>query len=229
MSNFSPKQQGSGRGSRAIQSILSRPLKQDLEALSEIPPTHQMTEIHSRLQPQVSEDAPQKGEIQTMAMIASFVKAGATLRWGPQGWEIRQGEIPVQSDTIDQICRLEYIQGDANVNALDADRQPNELVKHLLSSEYAEKLDDVSRHALRATQNRAYFEYLDGLAELYQEHSRLYGGAINYCSLAREKFHFWRQFVWLYLAGILHLFGVLESFRMRLAQRSLDAISLLIG
>ena len=163
-----------------------------------------------------------------MAMIASFIKAGAKLRWGDQGWEIRQGEIPVQSDNIDKLCRLEYIQGHANLNAKDADQQPNELVKHLSSSEYAEKLDDVSRHALLATQNRAYFEYLDGLAELYQEHSRLYGGEINYCSLVREKFHFWRHFVWLYLAGILHLFGVVENFRMRLARRSLDAIGLLI-
>jgi len=213
----------------SIQSPLGQPLKQRPEAFREDLHKHHMTKTPRRLQTPALEDAHEKGDIQTLAMIASFIEAGATLRWGYHGWEILQGENHVRSEIIDQLCRLEYIQADGNFRAKNVGQQTNELVNHLLSDQYEGKLDDVSRYAFHATQNRAYFEYLDGLMGIYQEHSRLHAGEIAYRSLVGEKFHFWRHFSWLYMAGILHLFGIVENSRLRLARRSLDAITLMIA
>jgi len=188
-----------------------------------------MTKIYLRLQALALENAQQKGEIQTLAVIASFIKAGATLRWGYHGWEIRQGEILVPTEFVEQLHRLGSVWLEPNPGNYDEDAEPSELVKDLLSSQHVQRLDETSRHRFQAVQNRAYFEYLDSLVELYRQHSPSPGEEVTYVLLARERFQFWYHFAWLYLAGTLHLFGTLEHFRVRVAQRSLDAISPLIG
>jgi hypothetical protein len=105
----------------------------------------------------------------------------------------------------------------------------DEIVENLLSNDSVRKLaDDISRRAFRADQNRAYFEYLGGLLELYQEHSVL-RGAVSYQAVLQEKIRFTYLFAWLYFAGILHRIGVSEALRMRIALDSLHAIAALIG
>jgi hypothetical protein len=86
----------------------------------------------------------------------------------------------------------------------------------------------MSRRAFRANQNRAYFEYLNGLLQLYQEHSVL-RGAVSYSAVLDEKIRFTYHFAWLYFAGILHWIGISEAFRMRIAQDSIQAIASLVG
>jgi hypothetical protein len=57
----------------------------------------------------------------------------------------------------------------------------------------------------------------------------LHEGAISYPALVRQKVRFAYHFARLYLAGILHLFGMTETLRMRMAQCSIDAIGSLTG
>ena len=54
-------------------------------------------------------------------------------------------------------------------------------------------------------------------------------GAISYPALVQEKIRFAYHFAWLYVAGILHFFGITEQFRTRTAQCSLEVIGSLHG
>jgi hypothetical protein len=177
--------------------------------------------IYLTQQMAVFKSAQQKSTLRAAAVIASFLKSGAALQWGPQGWEIQEaGMLP--SETVEQLNELGFITRESDFER--DDELPGEFVHDLLSNQGIEALDKISRRAFRANQNRAYFEYLDELFELYQEHSTLREGVISYPALVREKIRFAYHFAWLYLAGILHLFGITEEIRMRIAQCSLDAI-----
>ena len=102
-------------------------------------------------------------------------------------------------------------------------------VHDLLSNQGVERLDMVSQRAFRANQNRSYFEYLNELRQLYQQHSLLRDDDISYPALVREKFELIYHFALLYLAGLLHLLGINEQLRQRLARSSLEVIASLIG
>jgi len=177
--------------------------------------------IYLTQQAAVFKSAQQKSTLRAAAVIASFLTSGAALRWGPQGWEIQEaGMLP--SETVEQLNELGFITRESDFER--DDELPGEFVHDLLSNQGIEPLDKISRRAFRANQNRAYFEYLEELFDLYQEHSTLREGVISYPALVREKIRFAYHFAWLYLAGILHLFGITEEIRMRIAQCSLNAI-----
>jgi hypothetical protein len=186
-----------------------------------------LTRIYLRQQVDALDKAQQKSKLHTAALIVSFLKSGAALRWGPQGWEIREAGMLLPCETVEQLYELGIIRPESDVE--HDEERPGELIHDLLSNQGIERLDKSSRRAFRVNQNRAYFEYLGELFELYQEHSTLREGAISYPALVREKIRFAYHFAWLYLAGILHLVGITEELRMRIAQSSLDAIGSLIG
>jgi hypothetical protein len=183
--------------------------------------------IYLTQQAAVLESAQQKSKLHAAAVIARFLRSGATLHWGHQGWEVREVGLLLRSETVEQLNELGFITPKSD---LERDEQRSgEFVHDLLSNQGIERLDKISRRAFRENQNRAYFEYLDELFELYQEHSTLREDAISYPALVREKFRFAYHFAVLYLAGMLHLFGITEELRVRIAQCSLDAIGSLIG
>ena len=178
--------------------------------------------IYLKQQKAVLESAQQKSELRAAVVIARFLKSGATLRWGHQGWEVSEAEKFLSHETVGQLNELGFITPEVDLER-DQER-PGEFIRDLLSNRGIERLDKFSRRAFRANQSRAYFEYLGELLELYQEHSTVHDVAISYPSLVREKIRFTYHFAWLYLAGMLHLFGMTEEFRLRIAQYSLHAI-----
>ena len=178
--------------------------------------------IYLKQQKAVLESAQQKSELHAAVVIAKFLKSGATLRWGHQGWEVPEAGKLLSYETVEQLNELGFITPKSDLER-DEER-PVEFVRDLLSNRGIERLDKFSRRAFRANQSRAYFEYLGELFELYQEHSTVQDVAISYPALVREKILVTYHFAWLYLAGILHLFGITEELRMRIAQYSLDAI-----
>jgi hypothetical protein len=175
----------------------------------------------------VLESAQQRSTLHAAALITRFLRSGAALRWGHQGWEVQGAGMFLPSETVEHLNELGFIKPESDLEG-DAER-PGEFIHDLLSNQGIERLDKVSRRAFRANQNRAYFEYLDELFELYQQHSRLGAGAVIYPALVREKIRFAYHFACLYLAGMLHLFGITEELRMRIAQCSLDAVGSLSG
>jgi hypothetical protein len=204
------------------------PVWRDLQDLKQFREHIQhLTRIYLRQQVEALESGQKKSKLHTAALIVSFLKSGAALRWGPQGWEIQEAGMLLPCETVEQLYGLGIIRPESD---LEHDEQrPGEFIHDLLSNQGIERLDKISRRTFRADMNRAYFEYLHQLLELYQEHSTLREGAISYPALVREKIRFAYHFAWLYLAGILHLFGITEEFRMRIAQSSLEAIGSLIG
>ena len=183
--------------------------------------------IYLAQQTALLEGAQEKSAVHAAAVIARFIRSGAALRWGRQGWEVQKAGMLLTSETIDQLNRLGFITPQVDVG--QDEECPGEFVHDLLSNQGIERLDKISRRAFRANQNRAYFEYLDKLLELYQEHSTLREGPISYPALVREKIQLAYNFAWLYFAGMLHLFGITEELRLRIAQSSLTAIGSVIG
>jgi hypothetical protein len=204
------------------------PVWKDLEDLKQVREHIQhLTRIYLRQQMEVLDSAQRKSKLHTAALIVSFLKSGAALRWGPQGWEIQETGMLLPCETVEQLYKLGIIKPESDLE--HDEERPGEFIHDLLSNQGIEHLGKISRRAFRANLNRAYFEYLDQLLELYQEHSTLREGAISYPALVREKIRFAYHFAWLYLAGILHLFGITEEFRTRIAQCSLEAIGSLMG
>ncbi len=186
-----------------------------------------LTRIYLRQQMEVLDNAQRRSKLDTAALIISFLKSGAALRWGPQGWDIQEAGLLLPCETVEQLYELGIIRPESDLE--HDEERPGEFIHNLLSNRGIERLDKISRRAFRANLNRAYFEYLDQLLKLYQEHSTLREGAISYPALVREKIRFAYYFASLYLAGILHLFGITEEFRTRIAQCSLEAIGSLLG
>jgi sorbitol-specific phosphotransferase system component IIA len=183
--------------------------------------------IYLKQQIAVLESAQQKSTLHAAAVIASFLKSGAKLRWGSQGWEVQRTGMLVSSEVVEQLNEMGFITLESDLGR--DEEWPGEFFHDLLSNQGIEGLDKISRRAFRTNQNRAYFEYLHELLELYQEHSTLREGVISYPALVREKIRFAYHVAWLYLAGILHLLGITEKFRVRIAQCSLNAIGSLTG
>jgi len=206
----------------------SSPVWKDLEDLKQVREHIQhLTRIYLIQQMEVLDDAQRRSKLHTAALIVSFLKSGAALRRGPQGWEIKEAGMLLPCETVHELYKLGIIKPESDLER-DEER-PGEFIHDFLSNQGIEHLDKISRRAFRANMNRAYFEYLDQLLELYQEHSTLREGAVRYPALVREKIQFAYHFAWLYVAGILHFFGITEQFRTRTAQRSLEAISELMG
>jgi hypothetical protein len=200
----------------------------DLEDLKQVREHIQhLTRIYLRQQMEVLDNAQRKSKLHTAALIVSFLKSGAALRQGSQGWEIKEAGILLPCETVDELYKLGIIRPESDLE--HDEKRPAEFIHDLLSNQGIERLDKTSRRAFRANMNRAYFEYLAELFVLYQEHSTLREGAINYPALLREKIRFAYHFAWLYVAGILHFFGITEAFRTRTAQCSLEAIGSLMG
>jgi hypothetical protein len=200
----------------------------DLEDLKQVREHIQhLTRIYLRQQMEVLDNAQRKSKLHTAALIVSFLKSGAALRRGPQGWEIKEAGMLLPCETVDELYKLGIVRSESDLEH-DQER-PGEFIHDLLSNQGIEHLDRISRRAFRGNMNRAYFEYLGQLLELYQEHSTLREGAISYPALVREKIRFAYHFAWLYVAGILHFFGITEQFRTRTAQCSLEAIGSLMG
>jgi hypothetical protein len=178
--------------------------------------------IYLTQQAAVLESAQQRSTLHAATLIARFLRSGTALRWGHQGWEVQEAGKLLPSESVEHLNELGFLTPESDLER-DEER-PGEFVHDLLSNQGIERLDKISRRAFRANQNRAYREYLGELFDLYQEHSRLSEGAISYPALVREKIRLAYHFAWLYLAGMLHVFGITEELRMRIAQRSLDAI-----
>ena len=182
--------------------------------------------IYLSQQAAVLESARQKSNLRAAAVICRFLRSGRALHWGQQGWEFQKSGLCLTAETVKRLNELGFIVPELQL-ARDKD-QPEEFVRDLLSNQGIEGLDAVSRRAFRANQNRAYFEYLNELRELYQQYSTLREGNIRYPALVREKFQLVYHFAWLYLAGVLHLFGINEEVCVKIARSSLDVIGLLI-
>jgi hypothetical protein len=171
----------------------------------------------------------EKGELQTVALLAHYLKEGAKLRWGYRGWEIADTGVRVPTRIVEHLYGLGFARPEAEHDRHDVDDRPDEIVDTLLSNNPVRGFrDNMSRRVFRANQNLAYVEYLNGLLQLYQEHSVL-RGAVSYAAVLGEKIRFTYHFAWLYFAGILHWIGISEAFRMRIAQDSIQAIASLVG
>ena len=182
--------------------------------------------IYLTQQATVLETARQKSRLQAATVISGFLRSGAALRWGEKGWEIERMGTLLTPETIAQLNELGFISPESPLER--GEEGSNEFVRDLLSNQGIEGLDEISRRAFRANQHRAYFEYLNELRGLYQQHSTLREGDITYPELVREKFRLLYHFAWLYLAGVLHLLGITEALRLQLAQSSLEAVGSLI-
>jgi hypothetical protein len=186
-----------------------------------------LRKIYIAQQAAVLESALQKSRLRAAATIARFLRSGAALHWGHQGWEVQKAAALLTSETVAQLMELGFI-GRSSELERHAEH-PNDFVHDLLSNHGMERLDEISRRAFRANQSRAYFEYLRELLELYQDHSILCEGAVSYPALVREKMKLAYHFAWLYLAGVLHLLGISEQLRIRFAESSLVALGSPIG
>ena len=186
-----------------------------------------LRKIYIAQQAAVLECALLKSKLHAAAMITRFLRSGAALRWGHQGWEVQKAGALLSSETIEQLTELGFIGPSSELERNT--EHPGDFVHDLLSNQGMELLDKISRRAFRANQNRAYFEYVNELLALYQDHSTLRDGAISYPALVREKMKLAYHFAWLYLAGVLHLLGITERFRIRIAESSLAAMGSLIG
>jgi len=186
-----------------------------------------LQKIYIAQQAAVLESALQKSRLHAAAMITRFLRSGAALRWGHEGWEIQKAGTLLTSETIEQLAELGFIGGTSELERNV--EHPSDFIRDLLSNQGMDRLDKISRRAFRANQNRAYFEYVNELLALYQDHSTLRDEAISYPALVREKTELAYHFAWLYFAGVLHLLGITEQFRIRIAESSLSAVGSLIG
>jgi hypothetical protein len=200
--------------------------RKDLENLRRLREhIQELTSTYIEKQATLLRNVQEKGDLQTVAVLADYLKQGDNLRWGNRGWEIADTGVRVPAKIVEHLYGLGFARPGAEANHHDRDDQ---IVENLLSNDSLRRLrDDISRRAFRADQSRAYFEYLGGLLELYQEHSVL-RGAVSYPAVLQEKIRFTYHFTWLYFAGILHRIGVSEAHRMRIALDSLHAIATLI-
>jgi hypothetical protein len=205
-------------------------LRKDLEDLNGLRERiQQLTTAYMKKQAALLRNVQEKGELQTVALLAHYLKEGAKLRWGYRGWEIADTGVRVPTRIVEHLYGLGFARPEPEHVRRDLDDRPDEIVDSLLSNNAVLGFhDDMSRRAFRANQNRAYFEYLNGLLQLYQEHSVL-RGAVSYSAVLDEKIRFTYHFAWLYFAGILHWIGISEAFRMRIAQDSIQAIASLVG
>ena len=184
-------------------------------------------DIYLAQQTAVIESAEQKRQLRAATTITRFLSSGATLRWGNQGWQMGSPGVLLSLQNIKQLKELGFL-----LPKLDAEQETeraNAFVHDLLSDQGIENLDAVSRRAFRSNQSRAYFEYLNELRKLYQQHSTLRDGRVSYPALVREKARLVYNFMWLYLAGLLQFLGIHEQLRQRLAQSSLQVVGSLIG
>jgi hypothetical protein len=205
-------------------------LRKDLEGLNRLREhIQQLTTTYIKKQAVLLRNVQEKGELQTVALLAHYLKEGAKLRWGYRGWEIADTGLRVPTRIVEHLYGLGFARPEAEHDRHDLDDRPDEIVDTLLSNNPVRRFrDNMSRRVFRANQNRAYFEYLNGLLQLYQEHSVL-RGAVSYPAVLGEKIRFTYHFAWLYFAGILHWIGISEAFRMRIAQDSIQAIASLVG
>jgi hypothetical protein len=205
-------------------------LRKDLEDLDRLREhIQQLTTTYIKKQAALLRTVQEKGELQTVALLAHYLKEDAKLRWGYRGWEIADTGVRVPARIVEHLYGLGFARPAAEHERHDLDDRPDEIVDTLLSNNPVRGLrDDMSRRVFRANQNRAYFEYLNGLLQLYQEHSVL-RGAVSYPGVLGEKIRFTYHFAWLYFAGILHWIGISEAYRMRIAQDSIQAIASLVG
>jgi hypothetical protein len=205
-------------------------LRKDLEDLNRIREhIQQLTTTYIKKQAALLRNVQEKGELQTVALVAHYLKEGAKLRWGYRGWEIADTGVRVPTRIVEHLYGLGFARPKAEHDRHDVDDRPDEIVDTLLSNNPVRGFrDNMSRRVFRANQNLAYFEYLNGLLQLYQEHSVL-RGAVSYAAVLGEKIRFTYHFAWLYFAGILHWIGISEAFRMRIAQDSIQAIASLVG
>jgi hypothetical protein len=206
-------------------------LREDLEDLNRLREhIEQLITTYIKKQAALLRNVQEKGELQTVAVLAHYLKEGAKLRWGYRGWEVADTGVRVPTRIIEHLYGLGFARPEAEHgrHGLDDDR-PDEIVDRLLSNNPVRGFrDNMSRRVFRANQNRAYFEYLNGLFALYQEHSVL-RGAVSYPAVFGEKIRFTHHFAWLYFAGVLHWIGISEAFRMRIAQNSIEVITSLVG
>jgi len=205
-------------------------LRKDLEDLNRLREhIQQLTTTYIKKQAALLRNVQEKGELQTVALLAHYLKEGAKLRWGYRGWEIADTGLRVPTRIVEYLYGLGFERPEAEHDRHDLDDGPDEIVDTLLSNNPGGGFrDNMSRRVFRANQNRAYFEYLNGLLQLYQEHSVL-RGAVSYPAVLGEKIRFTYHFAWLYFAGILHWIDISEAFRMRIAQDSIQAIASLVG
>ena len=205
-------------------------LRKDLADLNRLREhIEQLTTTYIKKQAALLRNVQEKGELQTVALLAHYLKEGAKLRWGYRGWEIADTGVRVPTRIVEHLYGLGFARPEAEHDRHDLDDRPDQIVDTLLSNNPVRGFrDDVSRHVFRANQHRAYFEYLNGLLQLYQEHSVL-RGAVSYPAVLGEKIRFTYHFAWLYFAGILHWIGISEAFRMRIARGSIVAIASLVG
>jgi hypothetical protein len=205
-------------------------LRKDLEDLNRIREhIQQLTTTYIKKQAALLRNVQEKGELQTVALLAHYLKEGAKLRWGYRGWEIADTGVRVPTRIVEHLYGLGFARPETEHDRHDLDDRPDEIVDTLLSNNPVRGFsDNISRRVFRANQNLAYFEYLNGLLQLYQEHSVL-RGAVSYAAVLGEKTRFTYHFAWLYFAGILHWIGISEAFRMRIAQDSIQAIASLVG
>lgn len=205
-------------------------LRKDLEDLSRLREhIQEVTTTYIKKQAALLRNVQEKGELQTVALLAHYLQEGAKLRWGYRGWEIADTGVRVPTRIVEHLYGLGFARPEAEHDRHDLDDRPDQIVDTLLSNNPVRGFrDDMSRRVFRANQNRAYFEYLNGLLQLYQEHSVL-RGAVSYPAVLGEKIRFTYHFAWLYFAGILHWIGISEAFRMRIARGSIVAIASLVG
>ena len=204
-------------------------LRTDLENLDRLREhIQQLTATYVEKQASLLRKVQERGDLQTVAVVSDYLRRGVQLRWGNNGWEITDTGVRVPTRIGEHLYGVGFTRPESEQNRRDYGHHPGEIIGNLLSDDSITKFrDDSSKRAFRADQSRAYFEYLNGLLGLYQEHSVL-RGAENYPDVLQEKIRFSYYFAWLYFAGFLHKIGISEGFRIRMAQGSLGAIASLI-
>lgn len=205
-------------------------IKTDLENLHRLRELiQQLTAAYIERQAALLRKVQEGGDIQTITVLADYLEQGAQLRWNNTAWEIADTGVGVPTKIVEHLYGRGFACPQSDLHRYNSDGHPGDTIGKLLSNDSVSELrDDLSRRAFRADQSRAYFEYLNELLRLYQEHSVL-RDAVSYPAVLREKINFTYHFAWLYIAGLLHRLGISETLRIRIAQASLEAIAPLFG
>jgi hypothetical protein len=190
----------------------------------------QMTLTYVKKMASLLRKVQERGDLETVTVLADFLKKGHNFRWSGRGWETADTGLPIPARIAESLYGRGFSDSDVELVESDIeDDRPEKIIAMLLSNRYVVKLpDNISKGAFRANQRRAYFQYLTKLLKLYQEHSML-RNAVSYSAVLREKTQVVYHFSLLYFAGILHLVGISETRRIRIAQVSLHAIVSLTG
>ncbi len=171
-------------------------------------------------------------ELELLLLICVYLKNGAFLRWGLDGWEMSTAlGTRTPSTIVLELARLGLIESREGLlywaKRTKYDTGAQNLARRVeeLFFENSSSLNPNWRRVLRTHQRAAYFAFLREIAQLHGNLTRDESEPVDYPSKFRQQLRFWYLWIRLYGIGMLHfLTPVPDHFGVRSAQ---DAIRIL--